>query len=290
MKGGLFRALARFLSWFPVRLLHLLAHPLAAIIWRLSSRLRKVSLINVGLCYPELSPEAQERRARRSLYHYACNALEVGVCWYGSRRRFDALFDPPEGLEHVTAAQNAGQGVVLMAPHFGAWELLGLSLSELLAATLYKPGSDPDVDAVLIERRSRFGANLVPANRRGLKVLMDQLKAAQWVAVLPDQEPTGGDGRFVPFFGVPALTGVLVPRLLQRTGAGAIFAACVRGDHGRFRVHFIPAGEDILSPDLDVALAALNRGVEAVIGLAPEQYLWAYKRFRARPGDQPKRY
>ena len=45
-----------------------------------------------------------------------------------------------------------------MAPHFGAWELLGLSLSELLAATLYKPGSDPDVDAVLILSPEWYGA------------------------------------------------------------------------------------------------------------------------------------
>jgi KDO2-lipid IV(A) lauroyltransferase len=290
MKGWFFRAFARFLSVFPVRLLHVIAHPLAALIWRISSRLRKVAIINVGLCYPDLSPEAQERRARRSLYHYACNALEVGVCWYARRRRFDALFDPPVGLEHVTAAKEAGNGLIVMAPHFGAWELAGLGLSDLLAATLYKPGSDPDVDAVLIERRERFGATLVPANRRGLKALMDRLKAAEAVGVLPDQEPTGGDGRFAPFFGVPALTGVLVPRLIQRSGARAIYTACVRGDRGRFQLHFIPAEADLYAEDLDRALAALNRGVEAVVGLAPDQYLWAYKRFRARPGDQPKRY
>lgn len=290
MKGWLFRAFARLLSAFPVRFLHALAHPLAALIWRVSSRLRKVSRINVALCYPDLSPEAQEERARRSLYHYACNALEVGVCWYASRRRFDALFDPPVGLEHVIATQEAGQALVIMAPHFGAWELLGLSLSDLLSATLYKPGSDPEVDAVLIERRERFGATLVPANRRGLKALMDRLKSAEAVGVLPDQEPTGGDGRFAAFFDVPALTGVLVPRLIQRSGARGIFAACVRGDRGRFQVHFIPAEEALYAPDLDAALAALNRGVEAVIDLAPDQYLWAYKRFRARPGDQAKRY
>jgi KDO2-lipid IV(A) lauroyltransferase len=290
VKGWFFRAFARLLSWFPVRLLQGLAHPLSALIWRISRRLRTVARVNVNLCYPDLASEAQERRARRSLTHYAANALEVGVCWYASRRRFDALFEPPAGLEHVTALQEAGRGVVLMAPHFGAWELLGLSLSDLLAATLYKPGSDPDLDSVLIERRERFGATLVPANRRGLKALMDRLRAAQWVGVLPDQEPTGGEGRFAPFFGVPALTGVLVPRLLRRTGAGALYAACVRGKHGRFRVHFLPAEEELYSPDLDVALAALNRGVEAVVALAPDQYLWAYKRFRALPGGQPKRY
>lgn len=290
MSGLFFRAVAWLLSLLPLRLLHLLARPLAALLWRISSRLRRVSLVNIGLCYPELSDEAREHRARRAMFHYACNALEVGVCWYASRRRFDALFEPPVGLDAFEAALADERGVVLMAPHFGAWELLGLAVTNRLAATLYKPGSDPSVDAVLIERRERFGANLVPANRRGLKVLMDGLREGAGVGVLPDQEPTGGDGRFAPFFGVPALTGVLVPRLLARSGARGIFAGCVRGEDGRFRLHFIPAEDTIHDEDLDVALAALNRGVEAVIALDPEQYLWGYKRFRARPEEQERVY
>lgn len=290
MNGLLFRAIARLLSLAPLRLLHWLAVPLAALLWRVAKRLRRVSLANIALCYPDLGPEAQEQRARRAMYHYACNALEVGVCWYGSRRRFDALFEPTEGLEAWRAALEKGDGVVFMAPHYGAWELLGLAMSPDLAATLYKPGSDSAVDAVLIERRERFGADLVPANRRGLKRLMDALRAGGAVGVLPDQEPTGGDGRFAPFFGAPALTGVLVPRLLRRTGAKAFFAGCVRGPDARFRIHIIPAEAELHDDDLDVALAALNRGVEQVIALDPEQYLWGYKRFRARPEGEARLY
>ncbi|MEM1411541.1 MAG: lysophospholipid acyltransferase family protein [Pseudomonadota bacterium] len=290
MSGFLFRALARVLSLVPLRLLHALAHPLAALLWRSASRLRRVSLANVALCYPELSPEEQAHRARRAMFHYACNALEAGVCWYGSRARFVALFEPAEGWAALRDALASGAGVVFMAPHYGAWELLGLAMSEDLGATLYKPGSDAAVDAVLIERRERFGASLVPANRRGLKALMDVLRDGGGVGVLPDQEPTEGDGRFAPFFGVPALTGVLVPRLLRRTGARAFFAGCVRGADGRFRVHVIAAEPGLYEEDMDTALAALNRGVEAVIALDPEQYLWGYKRFRARPEGAPPAY
>ena len=45
-------------------------------------------------------------------------------------------------------------------------------------------------------------------------------------ALLPDQEPTGGSGEFAPFFGIEARTGVLLPRMAQRTGAPVIFAVC----------------------------------------------------------------
>ncbi len=290
MKGFLFRLLGRLTSLLPPRFSRILARPLAALLWRISSRLRRVSLANLALCYPELDEAARERRARAAMHQYACNALEVGVCWYRRRGRFDALFDETVGWAHFEAGLEGGKGLLFLAPHYGAWEMLGLRVSNDLAATLYKPGSEAQVDAVLIERRERFGARLVPADRRGLRVLMDCVRAGKAVAVLPDQEPTGGDGRFAPFFGVPALTGVLVPRLLQRTGARAVFAACLRTAGGRYRVHVIPAEEDLYSPDLDTALAALNRGVEAIIALDPDQYLWGYKRFRARPDGEPRVY
>jgi KDO2-lipid IV(A) lauroyltransferase len=35
---------------------------------------------------------------------------------------------------------------------------------------------------------------------------------------------------------------------------------------------------------------ALNQGIEAAVNVCPEQYLWAYKRFRKRPQGMPKLY
>jgi len=283
VKGTLFRAVAWLTSLLPPRASRALARPVAWLLWRTFSRLRQVSRANLAVCYPQLSPAAREHRGQEAMFHYACNALEVGLGWHRSRPSFDALFEPAVGWSHFEAGLAAGKGLLFLAPHYGAWELLGLAVSRDLGATLYKPAGDPAVDRVLRERRGRFGANLVPANRRGLKVVMDRLRAGEAVGVLPDQEPRSGDGRFAPFFGVPALTGVLVPRLLQRTGARAVFAGCRRLRGGRFETHVIPAGADLYSPDLDTALAALNRGVEDIIALAPDQYLWGYKRFRARP-------
>jgi KDO2-lipid IV(A) lauroyltransferase len=267
-----------------------LSRPLALLVWHGSTRLRSVAQTNVALCYPQLSAQERQDMAKSSIRHYARNALEVGMCWFWSPTRFARQFEPRQGEEYLQAAQQAPQGTLFLAPHFGAWEALGLDLSEHLTATLFKPGKVEAINELLVDRRGRFGAQLVPANRRGLKALMDVLREGKGIGLLPDQEPRLGDGRFAPFFGVPALTGVLVPRLIQRTGAKVYFIACVRLPKQRFQVHVLPAEEDIYSTDMDTALAAVNRGVEACIALAPEQYLWAYKRFRARPEGEPSRY
>jgi KDO2-lipid IV(A) lauroyltransferase len=290
VKAFLFKILARLFSFVHPRSAPALARPVAALTWRLSRRLRTVSLKNLELCYPD-RPEAERRAlARAAMAHYVRSGFEVGITWCWPRERFEGLFEAPEGWSHFEEGLRAGRGLLLLAPHYGAWEMLGMYLSEHLGATLYKPSGDPSLDALLVSRRERFGARLVPADRRGLRALMDSLRAGKAAGVLPDQEPRAGEGRFAPFFGVPALTGVLVPRLLQRTGAAAVFAVCRRLPGGRFRVHVIPAPADIASPDVDRAVAAVNRGVERCIALAPEQYLWAYKRFRARPEGEGRFY
>ncbi|KAA9131330.1 lysophospholipid acyltransferase family protein [Marinihelvus fidelis] len=290
MKALTLKTMAFVFSLLPAAWLSTLAWPLGALVWRVSKRLRKVSLKNLSLCYPDMAEAECEALARQSLHHYANNGLETGLAWYSSRRRFDSRFLPVVGEDSYRQALAPGKGVVLLAPHHGAWEMLGLMLSDVLAATLYKPSEDDAVNRLLVERRGRFGANLVPAGRQGLKALVRGLADGRAVAILPDQEPRAGDGRFAPFFGVPALTGVLAPRLLGRTGARALFAVCLRAPGGRYQTHFLAPHPDIYSDDLDRAVAAVNEGVERCIALAPAQYLWAYKRFRARPEGETRFY
>jgi KDO2-lipid IV(A) lauroyltransferase len=50
-----------------------------------------------------------------------------------------------------------------------------------------------------------------------------------------------------------------------------------------FRMHWLPAPDDIADPDPRVAATALNRGVEHCVALCPTQYQWSYRRFRKRP-------
>ena len=57
-----------------------------------------------------------------------------------------------------------------------------------------------------------------------------------------------------------------------------------------YRVHFMPADEEIHSGDPLAALTAVNHGVERCIAIDPAQYLWSYKRFKARPEGEPPLY
>src|SRR5690606_18832316 len=94
-----------------------------------------------------------------------------------------------------------------------------------------------------------------------------------------------GDGAFAPFFGMPALTMTLLPRLAERSGAPVLFACCERLDDRAlaFVLRFDAAPAGIDDPDPGVAVAALNAGVERMARRAPAQYQWTYKRYKIRP-------
>lgn len=249
----------------------------------LSGRARRVATRNLAAVYPHKDEAEVRRMADESAGHVVRGVAEAGRAWFWSEERLRAQVTGVNGWEHLE--RPPGRGLLFVVPHFGAWELMGLYFQKTHdMAILYKPPGHAGLEREIVQRRARFGADVVPATGRGLKEVLSRLKSGGVAAVLPDQRPKAGDGRVVPFFGIPALTGVLVPRLLQRTGAHAVFMACRRDGPGQYSIHAIPAEPELYSEDTDTALAALNRGVERVVALDPVQYLWTYKRFKTEAG------
>jgi len=291
MKLLAIRAVMRLFSWITPRAAEYLAPPLAAAIWYTVPRLRRVTRINLKAVYPEMDEAQRKKIGRASMTHYVKGVFEAGMLWHWPLEKMYSLFDEVQGMDHVNELISAGQGLIVAAPHYGSWEMLNLYLhSKGEAAILYKPSKYPDIDALLSEKRARAGAEMVAATGKGLRRMYQLLKDGYFVALLPDQEPTGGGGQFAPFFGIEALTGVLLPRMAQRTGAPVIFAVCERRKGGRYCVHLIKTDASLYSEDMREALTEVNRCIERCIAVDTEQYLWAYKRFRNRPEGEPSFY
>lgn len=291
MKLMIIRAVMRVLSWITPRTAEFIAPPVATVLWYLSPGKRRVTRLNLRTVYPGMDEARREKIARRSMTHYVRGVFEAGMLWHWNLDRIFACFDETPNMAYYLDAERAGKGVILAGTHGGAWELLGLYMQKVLQGSiLYKPGRHPDVEAMLLEKRRRAGAELVPATPAGLRAMFKTLKSGQCIAMVPDQEPTLGQGGFAPFFGVETLTGVLMPRMAQRTGAPVLFATCERRKGGRYRVHLFKADEAMHKVDMRAALTAVNHGIEQCIEVDTAQYLWAYKRFRNRPEGEKSIY
>jgi len=193
-----------------------------------------------------------------------------------------SLIRSVQGKEHLDTIIEKGKGVIVLAPHHGNWELVGLYLSTLRPmAALYKPPKIKALEQYMSDVRGRHGSELVPTNKRGIIRLFSILSEQGMVGILPDQVPGGTGGLISPFMGVEANTVKLISRLIDRTQCEVVSLCAIRLPDGKgFDMVFKQADQGIYDKDIACSVAALNRSIEVCLQDNPEQYQWEYKRFK----------
>lgn len=287
MRGMLANLILRLIALFPLSIVHRMGSVLGVFFWVSRSQLRRVTEINLRRCMPELLPSERRQLARATLRETGKAMTEIGPLWCWDVERALALVRNVSGEDTLLAAMRAGRGVVLAAPHLGCWEIIGLYLARRCPMTiLYRPPRFADIERLMVSARERGGATLAPTSPVGVRHIYQVLARHGCAGILPDQDPAEGGGVFAPFFGVPAYTMTLIPRLIRKTGAAVFIGYARRLPKGAgYDLHFIPAELDGANDD-EAGAAALNRGIERAVREMPEQYQWGYRRFKTRPpGD-----
>lgn len=279
----------RQLSGWPLKRLWHLASVLGPAVYRFNKRERGVTERNLSVVYPHLSNAERQTLAKQSLRHSTATMLELGHAWMAKPPKVEASILTVHGREKLDNARNEGRGVIVLAPHFGNWEVLNFWLSSHFPFTaMYEPPKITALDPVIRHGRERMGASLVPTNPRGVAALLKALKRSEAIGILPDQEPDWGSGVFAPFFGRDAYTATLLPKLVARTQARVVTGVALRIPGKGFAIHFLDADERVYSPDDQTSATGVNASVEAAIALEPAQYQWEYKRYRKIVQEQQK--
>ncbi len=281
----------RALAALPLPVNHAVGATLGWLAWVARTRMARVARVNVNLCFPENACGWRRRVARRSLMEMGKALTEAPWLWRAGPERLRRLAGYP-ALCDPGGARPEGQALFLVAPHLGSWEFAGLHAASYGPMTsLYSPVRILEIDRWIRTARASTGASLAPATRQGLRQLQAARDRGEMIGLLPDQSPRRATGVFAPFFGQPALTMTLLPRLLRGRNDRVVFAFAERLPYGRgFRYHELEAGPEIADPDPVTAAAEINRLVEALVRQCPEQYNWAYKRFRPPPPGTPDPY
>jgi len=275
--------LLRVLAVLPRPLLQLLGSLAGLINHGLNTQAAKVTQVNLCLCGQDPG------LGRQSLIETGKTLMETPAVWLGDPNRIDRWITRVEGESLLRDAIDDERGLLMLLPHLGNWELFNVFYARYGKMTaMYQPPRQASLDQLLLDVRRRRGNEMVPADRRGLTRLFKSLNEGATVVILPDQVPASGT--YVPFLGQQALTDELGARLLQRTGARALGIFILRNAEGLFEVVIKEPDPDIYSPDMHTAMTSMNQLLESGIDLAPAQYQWEYKRFKARPAGEEKVY
>jgi KDO2-lipid IV(A) lauroyltransferase len=285
MRALLIKFFIRLYSLMPLRLAHFMGAVLARLLIWFPNKPKRICQTNISLCYPQLSSREQEELVKKILIETGKTATEIGALWLWPKQKLLNLVIKVSGEKAILEAVRQHRGVIIAAPHLGAWEMAGLYWSSQYPFTaLYRPPRIKELDQFVRAARERCGSRLVPTNAQGVKALFQGIRKNEFIGILPDQDPGEEGGVFAPLFGIQANTMTLLPRLARKSDAAVFFVFAERLPKGRgYHMHVIPAQESIFSDDLETAVAALNQGVEQCIRHCPEQYQWIYKRFKRRP-------
>lgn len=248
---------------------------------------RRVTLVNLQLCFPELTEQQRQQLAKDSFAANGMGLVETAWAWWRSdawlRKRVQS-----DSLEVLQQALQQGNGVILLSGHFSALDLGGRLLSLYLQdfVALYRPHNDPLMEHFIYRGRQHF---CEPVDRRQFLTVRKRLKQNKAIWYAPDQDFGAKGAVFAPFFGQTAATITATSRLPALNNSPVVLFVPQRLPDQSYRLSFkllegFPCGDELSDA------SRINQELEQAIRRFPEQYLWMHKRFKTQPDGEQKLY
>lgn len=250
---------------------------LTKILSKLDGKHRRQTDMNLALAFPEKSEQERREIAKAMYRHFGYLVAD----FLRSPIRDDEEYSRTTATEHEEYFDQAvaeGKGILLVTPHLGNWERFGhwFVTKGVPFSAVARDANDNEITKRVTKIRIQQGARVMSRGNAARDILT-RLKTGELIFILPDQN---ADDAFIPFFGHMAGT-VLGPAVLHLKTKAPILPACMlRTGPGTYRTVFrepIHAREGEKAEEL---MTRVNAELEAMIRMAPEQYLWMHDRWR----------
>lgn len=279
--------LLRLFGLLPLLVLHALARGLGAVAYYFLGKVRRRIEENLQ----QSAIITDKKNFRRTTKDILCESLkggfELAIAWTRSTEYIVGLFRRVEGWEYVQAAIENQQGLLLITPHLGSYDLAGRMLSEQLPfplTAMYRPPKKAWLEPIMNAGRARAKGKTAPANAQGVRQVVKALRQKEAVIILPDQVPQAGEGVLGTFFNKKAYSMTLAARLANIKNVCPLFFVGERLSCGKgFILHIVPF-EGCLNGDKVHDVQLINHNVEALIRRFPTQYLFSYNRYKIPAG------
>lgn len=251
---------------------------------------RRVVRINLQMCFPEHSQAERERLVNAHFEAIGAGLFETLLAWFASDQRLLSRFEV-EGLEHLQAAQDSGQGFLLLTGHFTTLEIGARILCAQVRMpfhAMYRPYNNALFNYFMHHWRERQ-SRLPPFPRGDLRRSVRALRQGRAIWYAPDQTLDRRLSTFVPFFGVQTMTLTATARLARMGRARVLPFFTERTERG-WRLRFYPMMENFPGEDEAQDAERVNQVLESGIRQALPDYFWIHRRFKRRPEGESAVY
>ena len=194
------------------------------------------------------------------------------------------------GFENYEKANAKGKGVIFLACHIGAFDLMVtfMALKGLNPHIIGTTLKDERLNEILFQYRNAFGAIPIERGKETFR-LLKALKLGGSIAILIDQD-TKVKSCFVDFFGRPAATPIGAAVLALKTGAAVVPSYVYLGEDGKQHMQLLPEIPLINTgnEEHDIVTNTQNytRFIEEKVREHPDQWVWMHERWKTRHGEE----
>jgi KDO2-lipid IV(A) lauroyltransferase len=267
-----------------------LGRSLGSVVYALDSRHRSVTLENVDRAFGDEKSAAEKRAVAEGAFrHFGAMLFEMITLGRPAWKDLEGRFEF-EGAERYEEARRRGKGVILVAAHFGNWELHAIAHGYRFGR-IHLVAREQDnlyLNRWLEDIRGISGNQIVYKNR-ALAQTRKLIRDGETVAIVTDQNVHLQDAVFVDFFGRKAAATPVAAWFALKTGAALVPAFSYPLASGRYRAVYESALdlEKYRRLDRDAALTAVTQELAAIqerhIRSQPDCWLWMHRRWRTRP-------
>lgn len=271
------------ISWLPYKIQIGIGKGLAFLLSKLAKKRVLVAKRNLELCFPDMSEQERSRLLKENMFNAGMAVLETSMGWWWPDWRVRNIAKV-EGYEHVENILAKGKGVLGLAIHNMNLEL-GCRIAGLHYPSIafYRKHNNPLMEYMQYHGRARSNKYMI--HKRDVRGLIGALDEKEVTFYLPDQDYGRNRSEFVPFFAVKEVASTKGTLLFAKeANCECVFIVSIRTEEG-YTVKFLPGLENFPSGDDIQDVARVNKVIEKMVAIAPEQYLWMHKRFKTRPSE-----
>ena len=191
-----------------------------------------------------------------------------------------------ENEEIIKQYQNEGKNFILLAGHYGNWELLSQSIAIYFDLTLVGVGRELDskvMDTVLKKNREQFNVEMV-YKKGAMKGCIKVINQGKSVGILTDQAIRKNQSIDVMFFDTKATHTPLASILSRKFELDLIPAYIHTDDYKNYTVRLETPIKTRKTENQEEDLAILTQQqadiTEEIIKQDPKQWFWMHKRWK----------
>jgi len=275
------KIMGAFIRLLPVSMALSIGRFIGSVAYYLDIKHKSRAYANLKMAFAGVKSSEEIKVITKNLFkNYGQNLIELLRMPLLNAATFDKVVKI-EGKENIDEALKQGKGCILLAMHFGSWEMASLSCAMLghPYKVMVKPQNKfSQLDELLNSYRS-CGGSVVLSRGMGTRDLIKSLQNNEVLGMVVDQG--GRDGFLVPFFGRQATMSSGAIRIGMKMDVPICFSIIIRGDNSSHRMIIHKAMKIEKAEDLESSISANLRNIvgtmENYIRKYPSEYMWFYK-------------